>query len=219
MHPRGGKRAQQGFTLIEIVVSLLIFAVLSVLAWQGLYQMVQLDERSRTQVQRQNEINLAWAVLMKDLLHMRARPVRDRFGDMRPAFMAPAGDYLAEWTRGGLPLIPGLLPNGMQRVAYELTGTGELVRHAWTLMDGYGEQQLQSRTLLAGVAGLRMEYLDSRYYFQPTWPPLNEEAGPYRLPPMVRFQLDLPDGLGFTRLVPGVQTLEPEVPGDDGEGS
>ena len=215
---RPGFSRQAGFTLIEIVVSLLIFAVLSVLAWQGLYQIVNVEQRSREQSQAQNEVNRAWAILVQDLLHLRSRPVRNRFGDLEPAYTTDIDPYLVLFSRGGLPVLDGLIPAGMQRVAYRVDENQQLLRHTWPLEDGYHEDAGRSQVILQEVESLRFEQLDSGNFYQPNWPPLNEELNPRQVPRMLRVILTLSSGMEMTRMLPGIQTYTREAPRENGAG-
>jgi general secretion pathway protein J len=202
------KPREGGFTLIEIVVSLLIFAFLSVLAWQGLYQIVRVEERSREQSTEQNDISQVWAVVVQDLLHLRSRSVRNQFGDTENAFVTPSEPYLVRFSRGGLPVLAGVLPNGMQRVAYWVDGEDQLIRRTWPLLDGYREDEGRSQVLLQQVDTLQFEQLDSGNYFQSNWPPLNENLDPAQLPRMIRVTLTMDSGLTMSRLIPGVETVQ-----------
>ena len=210
-------RREAGFTLIEIVISLLIFAMLSLMAWQGLYQVVQVEERSRAQSVEQNAINLAWAVLVQDLLHLRSRPVRDQFGDLQPAYSTDVEPYQVIFSRGGLPPLGGVMPLGMQRVAYWVSDAGDLTRRTWPLADGYRADQGRDQILLSGVQDLLFEQLDAGNYYQVNWPPLNEQLDPRELPRMMRLTLTLNNGLAMTRVVPGIQAVVPDnrQQGDD----
>jgi general secretion pathway protein J len=200
-------RRSRGFTLIEVVVALLVFAALSVMAWQGLYQIIQIDQRSRQQVAEQNDVNRAWAIIVQDLLHMRSRPVRDQFGDFQPAYETQRSSYVLRFSRGGLPIVEGLIPTGMQRIAYQLTDEGDLLRWTWPLLDGYSQEGGISQVLLSGVTEVEFEQLDRDNYFQPNWPPINQATAPGELPRMIRFSLQMEDGLGFDRLVPGLDSF------------
>lgn len=207
---------QRGFTLVEIVISLFIFAVLSVLAWQGLYQIVQVEERSREQTVEQNELSRAWAILVQDLLHLRSRAVRNQFGDLEAAYTTAIQPYEVIFSRGGLPTIADIIPVGMQRVAYLVTGDQELVRRTWHLMDGYETEQGRDQVILHGVESIQFEQLDSSNFYQPNWPPINEEMGPRQLPRMLQVRLSMVSGDEMNRIFPGVQTYIPRRQANDG---
>lgn len=200
------RHRQGGFTLIEIVISLFIFAVLSVMAWQGLYQIVRVEERSREQSVEQNQLSRAWAVLVQDMLHLRSRAVRNGFGDLEAAYTTAIQPYEVIFSRGGLPTIEGIIPMGMQRVAYLLNDNQELVRRTWPLVDGYETEDGRDQIILQGVESISFEQLDSSNYFQPNWPPINQEVGPRQVPRMLRVTLSMQSGDEMDRLFPGIQT-------------
>jgi len=215
-----GRHLHSGFTLVEIVISLFIFAVLSVMAWQGLYQIVQVEERSREQSVEQNELSRAWAILVQDLLHLRSRAVRNSFGDLEAAYTTSIQPYEVIFSRGGLPTITDIIPVGMQRVAYLITEDQELVRRTWPLLDGYETEQGRDQVILQQVESIQFEQLDSGNFFQPNWPPINEEVGPRQVPRMLRVTLSTQSGDEMQRVFAGIQTFSrPGRSGEDGEGA
>lgn len=201
------RRHRAGFTLIEVVVSLFIFAMLSVMAWQGLYQVVSTDERSRTQSVEQNELAKAWAILVQDFLHLRSRAVRNEFGDMEAAYTTAFAPYEVIFSRGGLPTITGILPVGMQRVAYLVNEDLELVRITWPLVDGYETEDGRDQIILQNVESILFEQLDSSNYYQPNWPPINENVGLGEVPRMMQITLTLGSGEVMRRILPGIQSF------------
>lgn len=213
------RQRQSGFTLIEIVISLFIFAVLSVMAWQGLYQVVQVEERSREQSVEQNELGGAWAILVQDLLHLRSRAVRNGFGDVEAAYTTAIQPYEVIFSRGGLPVIPDIIPTGMQRVAYMVSQDQELVRRTWPLLDGYQTEEGRDQVILHGVESILFEQLDAGNYYQPNWPPINETVGPRQVPRMLRVTLSMVSGDQMDRIFPGIQTYtRPRQQASEGEG-
>lgn len=211
-----GDRRQNGFTLIEIVVSLFIFAVLSVMAWQGLYQIVQVEQRSREQSVEQNDLSRAWAILVQDLLHLRSRAVRNSFGDLEAAYTTAIQPYEVIFSRGGLPAIVDIIPIGMQRVAYLINQDRQLVRRTWPLVDGYETESGRDQVILQQVDSILFEQLDSGNYFQPNWPPINEELGPRQVPRMLRVTLATASGDEMSRVFPGIQTISRPRRSDEG---
>lgn len=197
--PHGDR--QQGFTLVEILVALLIMAVLSVLAYNAFDGILLVEKRSKEDFLAENRRGLATAIMLNDFFHLRSRPVRDQLGGTRNAYLAPSGDYSVEFTRGGLPDFP-TMRGGIQRVAYRVE-QGRLIRTVWDTVDAGSTTRLQDQVLANGISELRVEQLDSRGEFIPDWPPINENLQPEALPSLVKVTLLPENSEEITLLVPG----------------
>ena len=193
-----------GFTLIEVLVAIVIFALLSVFSVQGFLMVANMEQRNREEVAAEQEFHQLWSLVGQDLLHIRQRPIRDQFGIIDGAYIAGRDPYLVEFTRGGLPSLP-ISPGGMMRVAYRLSEDGELIRTTWLALDSPSIDDVQERTLMAGIADVQFEQLNESNYFESIWPPLNSQQNSENLMPrMIRVTLETLDGLVMTRLMPGI---------------
>lgn len=204
---------QKGFTLIEVIVSLVIFSFLSVLGYQGLVSIVDYNERSRLAYEDQNRLHKTGSILMQDLLHLRPRPIRDRLGGRERAYTTADPDYDVQFTRGGLPAVPGSSAGGLQRIAYSVSDDNELIRWRWPTLDAFSSEEPHAQVLMTSVSSIRFYQLNSRNEFEENWPPLNQGVAIDRLPRMIRFEIELENGDRIERLVPGVQSL-PEQTGN-----
>ena len=70
-------KRQNGFTLIEVLVSLAIFAIMSALAYQALGQTLSNTELLHERVDRVQAIQRTMNMLGRDLFQSSPRPVRD----------------------------------------------------------------------------------------------------------------------------------------------
>lgn len=192
---------QQGFTLVEILVALVVMSVVSVLAYRAFDGILDMEARSKTEFLQQNRLSLAASMMLNDLLHMRARPVRDILGGQLGAYLAPSGEYAVEFTRGGLPDFD-TMRGGIQRVAYRVEGE-RLLRTVWPTVDRGPAPEPSDQVLASGVKSLAVEQLDSANQFVPVWPPINQASRVDSLPAMVRITLVTVDGDELPLLVPG----------------
>jgi general secretion pathway protein J len=160
---------QRGFTLLEIVVALAIFAVLSVMAYSGLDQVLRARDATDRTMDRLSELQLAWSLIGRDLEQAATRGIRDGFGDPQ-APMNVAGDNLIELTRGGWPN-PLRRPRGhLQRVAYHLDGE-VLQRLSWNVLDRAQDSEPRVAELLTGVTGVELRFMDQQGDWGSQWPP------------------------------------------------
>jgi general secretion pathway protein J len=86
------RRAQAGFTLIEVLVALLILGIMSALGY-GTYRAARISaERTEESLQRSREIEFGMRMMMQDFAQMVPRPVRDILGQQRlPALQGTGG--------------------------------------------------------------------------------------------------------------------------------
>ncbi|MEF1296418.1 type II secretion system minor pseudopilin GspJ, partial [Vibrio parahaemolyticus] len=70
------RRAAKGFTLIEVLVSIAIFASLSVAAYQVVSQVQRSNELSQERTQRLNELQRAMVMMDNDFRQMALRQTR-----------------------------------------------------------------------------------------------------------------------------------------------
>ncbi|MDZ7662386.1 type II secretion system minor pseudopilin GspJ [Thiohalophilus sp.] len=155
-----------GFTLLELLVALSIFALVSTMAYGGLQ--VVLENRSRVvaEGERLGELQLAVGVIERDLLQLAQRNWRDQWGETHPPLtydvlnMAPRLELV---TSGGRP---GPQRSRLTRIGYQLED-GVLYRLIWSHLDG-SPQEPTYRTRLAGDTGetRRFEALEFEFYYR-----------------------------------------------------
>ena len=169
-------RRHSGFTLLEIVVALAIFAILSVMAYGGLDQVLRARDATDRTMDRMAELQLAWALIGRDLEQAAARGIRDGFGDPQ-APLSVGGDNLIELTRGGWPN-PLQRPRGhLQRVAYHLDGE-VLQRLSWNVLDRAQDTEPRVSDLLTGVTAVELRFMNQQGDWGSQWPPAgNLDAG------------------------------------------
>ena len=191
-------KRMQGFTLLELIVVLLVFAVLSIMAYGGLRSVLDARTRVEASLERTAQYQRAFRKLRDDLQQVRARPIRDGFGDVQPALIALDGEGLI-FTRGGWRN-PLLAPRAtFERVRYRLTDR-TLYRDSWRVLDQAQDSGLVELPLLERVDAIRWRFLDSAQEWQDSWP--REANG---LPVMVELELEAADwGLLRWRFQPGL---------------
>lgn len=192
----------RGFTLVEMLVSLLVF---SLLATAGVAVMAHtVDNRGAVgeRLERLAEIQRANVLLRQDLAQAAVRRVRDGEGrGARSAFQgAPEGrgEPLFEFVRRGWENPDGLPRASLQRVRWRWVDD-RLERQAAAALDGAPPGE--ARVVLTGVRALRVAY-HHRGQWSPAWP-----GGPASVPDAIELRFELED-LGELRqvfLLPGQQ--------------
>jgi general secretion pathway protein J len=198
-----------GFTLIEVLVALVVFSVLSVLGYQGLAAVLDYEQRSRTAYEEQMQLHRATSILLQDFIHLRPRPTRDRLGGRNRAYQTTDPDYEVSFVRGGLPSVPGSSFGGMQRIAYSVSDEDELLRWVWPVLEAFTEAEPESSVLMGSVESFEVFQLNAANEFEENWPPLNETLREEVLPRMIRLEITMLNGATVERLIPGVETVPP----------
>ena len=138
---------QQGFTLLEILIALAIFSVMSMMAYAGLAAI--LDARASTvpRAQQLGQLQTTLYLLNEDLSQVIKRPIRDQLGSSEPAFSIGRGNEILVFTR----TVPSWLANSSEtnllRVSYSLEKEA-LYRRVWTIPDRTQQTEYRRRKLL-----------------------------------------------------------------------
>lgn len=80
--PRGSKL--QGFTLLELLVALAIFAIMSLITYRGVSMVIDTRSAVVSETQYWRELTLAFERLENDLSQVAPRPWRDERGALQP---------------------------------------------------------------------------------------------------------------------------------------
>jgi general secretion pathway protein J len=127
LNNKAGHR-QAGFTLVEVLISLFIFALISVGTMMALIQSLEGKDRLRSAVAEINELNAARAIIRADITRLTLRPMRDELGGNMPYVLTTDGGALLTFTRRGVENPGGLEARGdLQRVEYHFEN-GNLIR-------------------------------------------------------------------------------------------
>ena len=196
--------SHKGFTLIEVLVSVAIFAVLSALAYGSLTQTVIAKDILSTRMERFQAVRRTVQIVSRDFLQLAPRPIRDELGDgYEPALSTDFGSgFAVQLTRGGWSN-PLALPRGtQQRAAYRLED-GELLRYHWTVLDHTLSNEVVEVLLLDGVENVTFLFMQANGEWTEQWPPLGGQGGSglRNRPRAVQVILDLEDLGEITRII------------------
>lgn len=207
-----------GFTLLEVLIAMSIFALVSAMTFQGLQTSMTMQEKVEESATQLSDVQLVMTLMLEDFMNVVRRPVRPAFGtDRLPAFNdepplveGGADVYTCEavFTRAGLP--PGrLLRAGIQRVAWCTDSDNRLFRLAWPVLDRAQDSAPVESLLLDNVI---------LFDIQPQWTSdiygKNTVARLEMLPQSVEVTLELERGdagetVSFVRRFPGLQDVYP----------
>ena len=157
-----------GFTLVEVLVALAVFAIIGVMAARILAGMVDISEFTQQRGQVLAATQRAFAIIERDIEQLAHRPVRDEMGDPTAA-VTVGGVTLAEFTRAGWQNPLGYPRPELQRVAY-VVEDDTLVRKFWPVLDRAPDTEPVAQTLLTGVAAATFVARDSDGGEHSYWP-------------------------------------------------
>jgi general secretion pathway protein J len=168
---------QRGFTLIEVMVALAVFGVLSLLAYMSLSQTLANADMLTERMDRLQSIQRTMSYLSAELLQAVPRPIRGEYGDEQiPALQSSfAGDFALQLTHGGWPNFAGVPRSTMQRTAYRIED-GELIRYHWNVLDRTVNNTPIATVMLEEVDSLTFRFLQPNGEWINQWPPISAQG-------------------------------------------
>ena len=161
-NPSAINKSSRGFTLLEILIAMAIFAIMSVMAYSGLR--VLLDARTATSLrsERLAELQTTLYWLGEDLAQTIARPVRDEYGTQETGSHGGANSGVS----GELLSLSRSVPawsayqagSQLQRISYRFE-QGSLYRLAWTTLDRTQQSEYRRRKLI-DLEQIRIRFFD-----------------------------------------------------------
>lgn len=195
---------QRGFTLLEVLVAVAIFAVVAYMAYGGFDAVLKQQQIIEQSGGRLRAVQYAVRRLTQDLAQLQPRPIREALGEgWRPALIAGGrGLEAIELTRGGWANPLANPRPTLQRVAWRVED-GILLRADWPVLDRVLDADPDETEVLTGVDELRLRFLVPGGDWIEQWPPTeNPDPEAMRaLPAAVEVVLVLKDWGEITRLV------------------
>jgi len=172
------KNSLNGFTLIEIMIAVAVFSVMSAMAYGGLNSVMKSSAAVEEHAERLSDMQKAFAIIERDIQQIVARSIRDQYGDVQGALVAhDYEDIKLELTHTGWRNpFPSekRVRSVLQRTGYTVKEE-QLIRLYWYELDrGHGSEPFES-VLLDNVSSFETRFLDKNKQWQTQWPKLNDE--------------------------------------------
>jgi len=197
---------ESGFTLVELLVAIFIFAIVSAIAMGGYNQLVKQSDIVDAGAARTRAIQSTMQRMNLDFTSLEPRPVRQPLGDgLLPALRSDeksGSPELVEFTHSSWSNPAGLPRSTLQRVAYRIEDK-KLIRDYWLALDRTMTSEPESAVLLDDVKSLKFRFMDPNRAWHEQWPPLGYSPGeaPWVRPIAIEITLDLEDWGELKRLV------------------
>ncbi|MEP3226429.1 MAG: type II secretion system minor pseudopilin GspJ [Parasphingorhabdus sp.] len=162
-------QTQSGFTLVEMMVALFLFSLLSVAGVVLLRSAVDSNEATDARLGEMAQMQRLISLMEADLSQALQRPYRDEDGDRVAAFISQretGGRGFLSFTRGGQSNINNAPRSNMQRVSYRLNN-GRLERSQHESTDGGA--QSEPAILLEGISALELRFRTKRGQWVNRW--------------------------------------------------
>ena len=203
---------QFGFTLLELLVAMGIFALMAAMAYGGLNVIMKERQATEEHAARLAQLQTSFLWFGRDIEQIVNRRIRDEYGDYQLAVTSSdIGQYQLEFTRGGWRNPAGRTRSNLQRVAYRVRDD-QLVRAYWNVLDRAQDSKPHETVLLEGVTRIEFRFMTAEGFGQgkPTWveswPSNSLGVEPSEVPPLaVEVTLETEAEGRLTRLyrVPG----------------
>ena len=192
-------RAARGFTLLELLVAISIFAVLAVLSYGSVRHMLTFDDGLQRATRRYEALRFAVVMMEQDLGAIAPRSVRDALGASEPALRAGLKGELLTFTRR----VPDVALFGggpaLRRVRYRVQN-GDLYRDVWDVLDRTPDTGFHSQRLLRDVKSLKLRFFEGGSWVE-FWPRDENAVSQDQLPQGVEFKLEFSNALVLRRVV------------------
>lgn len=178
---------ERGFTLMEILIALFIFTILSFMLMSALRTVINLQSRTEEKALRLRDLQMTLLLMSRDIEQAINRPVLNADGKEEAAF---AGDKINfQFTHTGFANPLGASRHSsLQRTIYAWEGNA-ILRQTFPVLDQSPETKADVRHLLTDVTDAHFQYLDHHQHFVDKWPINNGEDQP--LPRGIRISLTL----------------------------
>jgi general secretion pathway protein J len=189
------RSAEHGFTLVEVMISLMIFGLLAAAGVALLSFSVRAQAATDRKLDDVQALNRLSSALAGDLAQATERQTRNEAGDLLPAFSGEAGSGttpMLRLVRAGWSNLDAAPRPGEQKVEYRVAN-GALERVAYPMLDG-------ARPLPAAVMLTHVRQVSLRYRINGAWSDRWQGTPIYALPQAMEMRVLRDDGVEFRQM-------------------
>jgi len=200
--PRPPGANSNGFTLIEVIIAMSIFAILAMLSYAGLRSVMDSKFSTETQLARLEQVQMAMHTLSNDLQQIAPRDAVDSLGGKLYKASTQNSEFIFEFTRSGWRNPANTPRSTLQRVAYQLD-EDKLVRIYWPYVDRADETTRIERVLIENVDSLSLRFMNDKTEWVNDWPEaaILSSGSPTPIPVAIEASLKLNDWGEIKRLL------------------
>ena len=188
--------SQRGFTLLEVLIAVAIFALVSSATFTMLQQTIKASEQFDDKAAYLVELQRTHRLLQQDFMQAIPRTVRDEFGDVLPAVMSEDMNWgtAIELTRTGRANPLAKARSDLLRLRYFFNGE-QLIRRTWKRLDRAPQAEFQEQIVLDNVKTWQVRFLAGEQWLD-MWP-INVDGSANELPSAIEVNLSLSNDREF----------------------
>lgn len=169
-------RNNKGFTLLEILIALLVFSIVSMIMVSALHNVFNSQSVTEKHAAALSKLQVALLLMSHDFEQTINRPITNAKNILEGPFIGTS-DTVTFTHAGFANPLGNIARSTLQRTAYSLTNKGQLIRTIWPVLDQTQKTLPSNRVILDSVTALRFDYLDKQGKFQNNWPPADQKQG------------------------------------------
>jgi general secretion pathway protein J len=185
---RQNKVHYQGFTLIEMVIAVAIFAVMMVIAFPGLTHIAKVGDQVGQSNRRLSELQFALTYLNRDWMQVSSRKILDQYGDEKPHIVIENNGI--SFTHSGWSNLLQHKRSELQRVQYRVKAN-QLIRQYWISLDQTTAEEPISTVLIDNVESFAVYFIDGSEQTIERWPLDEQDQQRAGKPIALRVEIDV----------------------------
>ena len=175
---------KKGFTLIEVLISLVILSIIAIVSSNFLQSSIDLRNQSKSKVDDIKVFNLGVSTIRRDLMSTVNLPMRDNFGNQLPNFIGSNTDKKITFL-GFINRIDSSR-SSISRIEYLFDDT-KFIRRVYFTADPYDYDDHIDSVIFNNIDDVEISFLsDNRWFTE--WPAGQTAA--YKIPKLVRIEIN-----------------------------
>ena len=175
---------KKGFTLIEVLISLVILSIIAIVSTNFLQSSIDLRNQSKSKVDDIKVFNLGVSTIRRDLMSTVNLPMRDNFGNQLPNFIGSNTDKKITFL-GFINRIDSSR-SSISRIEYLFDDT-KFIRRVYFTADPYDYNDHIDSVIFDNIDDVEISFLsDNRWFTE--WPAGQTAA--YKIPKLVKIEIN-----------------------------
>ena len=175
---------KKGFTLIEVLISLVILSIIAIVSTNFLQSSIDLRNQSKSKVDDIKVFNLGVSTIRRDLMSTVNLPMRDNFGNQLPNFIGSNTDKKITFL-GFINRIDSSR-SSISRIEYLFYDT-KFIRRVYFTADPYDYDDHIDSVIFDNIDDVEISFLsDNRWFTE--WPAGQTAA--YKIPKLVKIEIN-----------------------------
>ncbi len=175
---------KKGFTLIEVLISLVILSIIAIVSTNFLQSSIDLRNQSKSKVDDIKVFNLGVSTIRRDLMSVVNLPMRDNFGNQLPNFIGSNTDKKITFL-GFINRIDSSR-SSISRIEYLFDDT-KFIRRVYFTADPYDYDDYIDSVIFDNIDDVEISFLiDNRWFTE--WPAGQTAA--FLIPKLVKIEIN-----------------------------